>query len=185
MKRRTILASLASWIAGAAFLSAAAPPAIWIDVPYVSQTKEGCGSATISMVMRYWAKQYGQPVTPEMDAAKIQNRLYSPQRKGIPGSAMEKYFQEQGFRAFAFRGDWNDLQHHLEQGRPLIVCLKASGERGPLHYSVVVGLDAERAYVFLNDPAVGKMLRISHEGFQSEWDSAKNWTLLAVPGEAK
>lgn len=185
MQRRTILAFLASWIAGAAFLSAATPPAIWIDVPYVSQTKEGCGSAAISMVMQYWAKHSGKPASPEMDAAKIQNRLYSPREKGIPASAMERYFLEQGFRAFAFRGDWSELQHHLELGRPLIVCLKASGERGPLHYSVVVGLDAERAYVFLNDPALGKMLRISREGFESEWDSAKNWTLLAVPEEAK
>lgn len=161
------------------------PPAIWIDVPYVSQTKEGCGSAAIAMVMQYWAKQAGKQASPQMDAAKIQNLLYSPRQKGIPATAMERYFREQGFRAFAFRGEWSDLQHHLRQGRPLIVCLKASGDRGPLHYSVVVGLDAEHEFVFLNDPAVGKMLRISREGFQSEWDSAKNWTLLTVPESAR
>jgi predicted double-glycine peptidase len=95
---------------------------------------------------------------------------------------MEKYFQKQGYRAFAFRGGWSDLKRHLQQGRPLIVCLRASGERGPLHYSVVVGLDERREFVFLNDPAMGKMIRFSRGGFQSEWDSAKNWTLLAVPG---
>lgn len=161
------------------------PPAIWIDVPFISQTKEGCGSAAISMVMQYWAKQAGHPASPLMDAAKIQELLYSPRKKGIPASAMEKYFQEHGYRAFAFRGEWSDLQHHLQQGRPLIVCLKASGAGGPLHYCVVVGMDAEREYVFLNDPAMGKMIRISREGFQSEWDSAKNWTLLAVPGGPK
>lgn len=133
------------------------------------------------MVMQYWAKQAGQPASPQMDAAKIQELLYSPRQKGVPASAMEKYFQEQGYRVFAFRGEWGDLRHHLEQGRPLIVCLRASGERGPLHYSVVVGLDAVREYVFVNDPAMGKMIRISREGFQSEWNLAKNWTLLAVP----
>ena len=94
---------------------------------------------------------------------------------------MEKYLQRQGFHVYTFRGEWNDLQNHLEKGRPLIVCLKASGDRGPLHYAVVVGVDAGREYVFLNDPAGGKMLRISREGFQSEWDAAGNWTLLAVP----
>jgi predicted double-glycine peptidase len=120
-----------------------------------------------------------------MDAAKIQSLLYSPRQRGIPANAMERYFREQGFRAFSFRGEWSDLQHHLQQGRPLIVCLKASGERGPLHYSVVVGLDSEHEFVFLNDPAAGKMLRISREGFQSEWDSTKNWTLLTVPELAK
>ena len=42
-------------------------------------------------------------------------------------------------------------------------------------------MDAARGYVFLKDPAKGKMLRMSREGFQSEWDAAKNWTLLVVP----
>jgi len=170
-------------MACAAVVVATAAPAIWVDVPFVSQSKEGCGSAAISMVMQYWAKHGGQPASPHMDAGKIQGLLYSPRQRGIPASAMEKYFREHGYRTFAFHGEWDDLLHHLQQGRPLIVCLKASGARGPLHYTVVVGLDAEREFVFLNDPAVGRMLRISREGFQSEWDSAKNWTLLAVPAE--
>lgn len=185
MKFAVIFACLGMCIAGDGLVLAAHAPAIWVDVPFVSQTKEGCGSAAISMVLQYWAKQSGEPASPQMNAAKIQNLLYSPRQKGIPASAMEKFFRDQGYRAFAFHGEWGDLQHHLQQGRPLIVCLKESGPRGPLHYSVVVGLDPEREFVFLNDPSAGKMLRISREGFQSEWDSAKNWTLLAVPGEQK
>lgn len=120
-----------------------------------------------------------------MNAAKIQELLYSPPQKGISAGALEKYFQQQGFRTFAFHAEWSDLLHHLQQGRPLIVCLKASGERGPLHYSVLVGLDAARGFVFLNDPAMGKMIRLSREGFQSEWHAEKNWTLLAVPAEQR
>ena len=185
MSFRAIIACLAIWIAGAAAVIATDPPAIWIDVPFVSQSKEGCGSAAISMVLQYWAKQAGKPASAPMNAAHIQELLYSPRQKGISASAMEKYFQQKGFRTFAFRADWSDLQHHLQQGRPLIVCLKASGERGPLHYSVLVGLDAAREFVFLNDPAIGKMIRLSREGFQSEWDAEKNWTLLAVPAEQK
>lgn len=160
---------------------AAQTPALWIDVPFVAQTKEGCGSAAISMVMQYWAKQNGQAASPAMDAGKIQELLYSPSQKGIPASAMERYFREAGYRTFPFRGEWADLQRHLSKGRPLIVSLKASGRSGPLHYAVVVGLDAERGFVFLNDPAMGKMLRISREGFEAEWVPAKSWTLLAVP----
>lgn len=181
MKFAALIVCLGLWIAGGGIVSATDPPALWIDVPYTSQTKEGCGSAVISMVMQYWAKKSGQPSSPQMDAAKIQELLYSPGQKGIPAGAMEKYFQEQGYRTFAFRGEWGDLQSHLEKGRPLIVALKASGAHGPLHYAVVVGLDAARDYLFLNDPAKGKMLRMSREGFLSEWASAKNWTLLAVP----
>jgi ABC-type bacteriocin/lantibiotic exporter with double-glycine peptidase domain len=172
---------MALGIAGGRVALATDSPAIWIDVPYVEQTKEGCGSAVISMVMQYWAKQTGQALSPDMDAAKIQQLLYSREQKGIQASAMEDYFRKQNYQTHAFRGDWHDLETDLAKGRPLIVSLKASGHRGPLHYAVVVGIDRARGYVFLNDPAMGKMLRISREGFKSEWNLANNWTLLAVP----
>lgn len=181
MKIVAVIVCLGLWVAGAAAVFATDPPALWIDVPFVPQAKEGCGSAVISMLMQYWVKQTGKAASPQMDAAKIQELLFSPRQKGIPASAMEKYFQEQGYRTYTFRGEWSDLQNHLQKGRPLIVALKASGADGPIHYALVVGMDTARGYVFLNDPARGKMLRISREGFQSEWELAKNWTLLAVP----
>jgi predicted double-glycine peptidase len=185
VKVATALSVLVLWVAGGVLVNGDEPPAIWIDVPFVAQSKKGCGSAAISMVMQYWAKQKGQEASSTADAAKIQELLFSPEQKGIPASAMEKYFREQGYRTFVFRGEWGDLLNHVKQGRPLIVSLKASGEHGPLHYAVVVGLDVVREYVFLNDPALGKMLRRSREGFQKEWDGVRDWTLLAVPAEEK
>lgn len=164
-------------------LSRAAPttPAIWVNVPLVEQTRDGCGSAAISMVMKYWESKEGQPATAAANAEKIQAALFSRAARGIYASRMQQYFRESGYRAFAFQGQWNDLRHHLQLGRPLIVALKASGPHGPLHYIVVVGIDSERGYVFVNDPARQKMLRISREGFESEWSYTRNWTLLAVP----
>lgn len=160
---------------------AAEAPAIWIDVPFVPQVKDGCGSASISMVLQYWAKKGGQASPDFADAEKIQAALFSPTEGGIAASRMESYFQKSGYRTFAFRGEWSDLKRHLEQGRPLIVSLKGSGPYGPLHYVVVVGIDSQRGYLFVNDPAQQKMLRISRQGFESEWSSEHHWTLLAVP----
>ena len=145
------------------------------------QTKDGCGSAAISMILQYWAGQLGKPVSSSVDPEKIQDLLFVPAEKGIPASAMQDYLQKSGYRTYAFRGEWSDLQHHISRGRPLIVSLKASGPRGPLHYAVVVGLDWERSYIFLNDPIRGKMFRISREGFLAEWNPANSWTLLAIP----
>ena len=153
----------------------------WIDVPFVSQTSDGCGSASISMVIRYWESKNGQSDPPIANAERIQAALFSPAAGGIPASMMRKYFQEIGYRSFAFQGEWSDLKHHLEKGRPLIVALRASVAHGPLHYVVLVGIDSDRSYVFVNDPAQQKMLRISREGFESEWSATHNWTLLAVP----
>lgn len=185
MKLATFIVCVGLCMAGAGLALGDDAPAIWIDVPYVAQSKQGCGSAAISMVMQYWARQKSQQDSPAAEATKIQKLLYSPRHKGIPASAMDRYLREQGYRTFAFRGEWTDLQHHLQQGRPLIVSLQASGHRGPLHYAVVVGLDTAREYVFLNDPELGKMLRRSREGFQREWHGVRNWTLLAVPAEEK
>ena len=183
MKILTSLALLALALLSAAHMPAADTAGNWIDAPFVGQPKDGCGAAAIAMVMRYWTKQPGQQgeAPSASDVEKIQELLFVPAKKGIPASAMLNYFQRKGYRTFAFRGEWSDLRHHILQGRPLIVSLKASGSRGPLHYAVVVGVDWERNYVFLNDPARGKMLRLSREGFLQEWAPANNWTLLVIP----
>jgi ABC-type bacteriocin/lantibiotic exporter with double-glycine peptidase domain len=184
VKRRHFIALLTISATCAGWIHAADAGGVWIDVPFIAQSKDGCGSATISMVLQYWARQTGQSPASTVDPETIQATLFSRSDKGIPASAMRAYFLGAGYRTFAFRGDLNDLQRHLVQGRPLIVSLKASGVRGPLHYAVVVGIDEERDYVFLNDPARGKMLRMSQEGFQAEWIPANKWTLLVVPNAA-
>jgi ABC-type bacteriocin/lantibiotic exporter with double-glycine peptidase domain len=183
MKARVIFALLVILVACLKLDLAAETSGAWIDVPFVAQTKDGCGSASISMVIRYWENKGRQTVTASADPEKIQAALFSPSAGGIPASMMRRYFQDAGYRVFSFQGEWGDLKHHLEQGRPLIAALRASGPHGPLHYVVVVGIDWARGYIFVNDPAQQKMLRISREGFESEWSSTHNWTLLAVPQE--
>jgi ABC-type bacteriocin/lantibiotic exporter with double-glycine peptidase domain len=184
MKLRFIFVILLMAAEGAGFALAADSSAIWIDVPYIAQAKNGCGSASISMVMQYWENRSGRAASPVADAKVIQSALSSPSEAGIPASKMQSYFRESGYRAFAFQGAWSDLEHHIRQGRPLIVSLKASGPHEPLHYVVVAGIDPARGYVFVNDPAQQKMLRISRQGFESEWSYTRNWTLLAVPRAA-
>src|SRR6266849_2588264 len=180
--RLSLFAAVAALVASVALT--AGSPSVWIDVPFIAQSKEGCGSASIAMVMQYWQKKDRQADSAAANPEKIQRELFSAEAGGIFASSMEKYFREAGYRVFAFEGKWADLRHHLEQGRPLIVGLKPSGGRGPYHYVVVVGVDSERGYVFLNDPAQQKMLRVSQEGFESEWKFTQNWTLLAVPQPA-
>jgi ABC-type bacteriocin/lantibiotic exporter with double-glycine peptidase domain len=181
MKGRVIFALLVLFAASLKPSLAEETSGAWIDVPFVAQTKDGCGSASISMIIRYWGSKGGRTAPLTSDPEKIQAALFSHAAGGIPASMMRKYFQNVGYRVFAFQGEWDDLKHHLEQGRPLIAGLRASGPRGPLHYVVLVGIDWERGYIFVNDPAQQKMLRISREGFESEWSSTHNWTLLAVP----
>jgi ABC-type bacteriocin/lantibiotic exporter with double-glycine peptidase domain len=159
---------------------------LWIDVPFVKQEKNGCGAASIAMVMQYWFRQQERQTDGSIaDAIEIQRVLYDPAANGIYGSAMEHYFQQHRFRTFSFRGEWSDIQQHIAKGRPLIVALEPPGADGPLHYVVVAGLDQDRGLVLLNDPAQRKLLKQDRSGFEKQWSGTDNWTLLALPQPAE
>lgn len=154
-----------------------AQPARWLDVPFVRQPPEGCGAASIAMVMQYW-HTFGAG-----DVGRIQQALFSPAAHGIYASEMERYFAQNGYREFVFHGDEAALQHHIERGRPLIVALKpGSGSR--LHYVVVAGVDTANKVVLINDPAQRKLLKVDARSFEQQWKDTGNWTLLAVPGSS-
>jgi ABC-type bacteriocin/lantibiotic exporter with double-glycine peptidase domain len=153
----------------------------WLDVPFIEQEKEGCGSASIAMVMQYWLKQQGQSANDSVNVEEIQRALHVPGNHGINATAMERYFQQNGFRTFSFRGQWEDLQQHLKKGRPLIVALKPPGSGSSLHYVVVAGMDWERELLLLNDPAQRKLLKQERSTFEKQWSATRHWTLLAVP----
>lgn len=165
-------ASAAALASGSANLS--------LDVPFVSQTKDGCGAASIAMVMQYWEHQQSQPTKPEAQPVQILHALYSEAAHGIYASAMARYFQTNGFRAFAFAADWMDIERQLHFGRPLIVALKPDSSSS-LHYVVVAGLDEPQQVVLVNDPAERKLLKEDQSQFVREWKAAGNWALLAVP----
>jgi ABC-type bacteriocin/lantibiotic exporter with double-glycine peptidase domain len=171
------------WLGVCGWLLAADLPAVWLDIPFVKQEKDGCGAASIAMVMQYWQAQQGQPANDTSDAFQIQRTLYSAKAHGIYASDMERYFQEKGFRTFTIRGEWEDLEQHLRKGRPLIVALKpvvlkpSSG--AALHYVVVTGLGPE--VVMVNDPAERKLMQQDRPSFEREWSAAGKWTLLVLP----
>jgi predicted double-glycine peptidase len=173
---RTIILTLC--VSGVLF--AADRSSIWLDVPFVKQEKDGCGAATVAMVMQYWQSQQGRSDDPIIEAAQIQRDLYSDAAHGIYASDMVRYFQRNGYRTFAFEGAWSDLKQHLGKGRPLIVALRP-GAMVPLHYVVVAGLEEGRQLVLLNDPAQRKLLKEDRSTFELQWKDAGRWTLLALP----
>jgi ABC-type bacteriocin/lantibiotic exporter with double-glycine peptidase domain len=160
---------------------AAEDSGVWLDVPFVKQEKDGCGAASVAMVMQYWFKRQDRADVETVDAAEIHRALYAPDARGVYASAMERYFKQRGFNTFAFRGRWDDLLNHLRKGRPLIVALKPSEAGAPLHYVVVAGLDQQAGLVLLNDPARRKLLKQDRADFEKQWSGVNKWTLLALP----
>jgi len=161
--------------------AAFAEDAIWIDAPFVRQVRAGCGSASIAMVMQYWARH-----EPGLDAAAAAaervDEALPPSSQGISGKDLQAYLEANGFSAFVFDGALKDLRHHLAKGRPIVVCLGLKGPQAPYHYAVVVGIGGGE--VLLNDPARGKLVRETEQAFLRAWKATGSWALLAVPREA-
>jgi len=160
-------------------MKATAGDGLWLDVPFVKQDAEGCGAASIAMVMQYWEKQNGRSPHDASDVNLIQRALHSRRAHGIYASEMQKYLRQNGFETFAFSAGWSDLRHHLEKGRPLIVAVKTEG--GTLHYVVVSGIDDEHHGVLVNDPGRRKLLQYDRVDFERDWSATANWMLLALP----
>lgn len=183
MKFRNL--KLAAVVLTAAAFVFAQNGAIWLDVPFVKQSPEGCGAASLAMVMQYWEAQKHATPSSDSDATHILESLHAPEAHGIYASAMERYLQKHGYQAFAFAGTWNDLSQHLQKGRPLIVALKPSGGAKILHYVVLAGIDPAAGLVMFNDPAGRKLTKLDRKSFEKEWNAAGSWTLLALPQKAE
>ncbi len=177
-RQRLLIVVLMLAVCGTAY--AAGVVDIWLDVPFVKQQKDGCGAASLAMVMQYWQRQEGWPAHTNAESAPILGSLYSNAAHGIYASSMVRYLQTNGYRTFAFAGQWVDLEQDLEKGRPLIVALKPDASRS-LHYVVVAGVDDPQQVVLLNDPAQRKLLKVERSRFEREWRATGHWTLLAVP----
>jgi ABC-type bacteriocin/lantibiotic exporter with double-glycine peptidase domain len=162
------------------FVFSAEPTAIWLDIPFVKQTKDGCGAASVAMVMQYWSSHGSRNLAESVsDPDAIFRNLYSPEAHGIYASRLEGYLQQNGFRTFVISGRWDELKQHLQRGRPLIVAFKPGS--GSLHYAVVAGMDERENVVMLNDPAQRKLLKSGRAEFEKNWSGTNNWMLLAVP----
>jgi ABC-type bacteriocin/lantibiotic exporter with double-glycine peptidase domain len=178
---------LPMWVVLAALATGGAgqtPTAIWVNVPFVHQPSEGCGAASIAMVMQYWAAQQNTQPGVDSDVAAIQRALYSRKAHGIEASAMQQYLTDHGFRVFAINGTWTDLEQQLRKGRPLIAAIRP-GNQQQLHYVVIDGVDSGRALVMMNDPGARKLLGEERARFEKDWSATHNWLLLAVPASAQ
>jgi predicted double-glycine peptidase len=181
---RSAFAALVLPLALCAVAFAVDPLNLWLDVPFVKQEKNGCGPASIAMVMQYWQQQPGGSAWKSRDVVEIVRALQPDDRQGVRGSAMVRYFEQTGYRAFAFAGEWADLERELAKGRPVIAALKPEAGDS-LHYVVVAGVDDSAHVVLLNDPAQRKLLKEDRSQFEREWKVTGFWTLLAVPGAAE
>jgi ABC-type bacteriocin/lantibiotic exporter with double-glycine peptidase domain len=140
-------------------------------VPELRQKNEvDCGPVALTMVTQYWAKDGQAPPTP------IAERVSAGDLRDAARAA--------GYRSFLVEGTLNDIEHELQQNRPVIVGMAKPTSKGALgHYEVVVGLNKERELIATHDPALGAR-RYSFEAFLTEWIQAGR-PLIVIIGPPK
>ena len=160
---------------GVACCAAGGPP---LDVPFYTQKKNGCGAASVAMLMRYWDDRRPGPPAVHPTPESVYELLYRREQKGILLADMKRYLEDMSFRVYTLRGRWEDVEEHLAKGRPLIVALK-KGQASAMHFVVVTGVGDE--FVWLNDPTRRKPSRLKRPEFEKRWAFAERWMLLASP----
>jgi len=138
-----------------------------------------CGAAALSAVLEFW-RQPAPP--PALERDHIDAALRKKPDEGLTAGALRDYARKQGFHAYVFNGQVDDLTHEVEAGRPVIVGVhKALSTKEFLsHYEVVLGFHRQQQLVLTFDPAHG--LRENHlTGFLEEWQRAGRTTLVVMP----
>lgn len=126
-----------------------------------------CGPASLKIVLSY----YGVAKT-EKELAKLSDWN---KELGVSGAGIKKAAEKLGLRAMIKNNsDFADIKKWLEKKTPVIVdwFTRGRSDSGDAdiadgHYSVVCGLDAR--YVYLQDPEIGKIRKLSREDFKKVW----------------
>ena len=125
-----------------------------LQVPYVYQEGKLCGPASLAMVLQYWGKSETQhTIKGILPEGSLTNR-------GVRPRYLKNAAEQLGFNAFIYRGDFTDLKHHLDKGRPIIIQIQSSRLLRTFHYLVVVGVDDNNQSVFLHDPLGNQYQRV-------------------------
>jgi len=138
-----------------------------------------CGSAALSTVLEYF-----EPNGHGLDRKSIEGTLREKPGDGLSAGQLRDYAKARGFDAFVIQGTLDDLQHEIDEGRPVIVGVHKplSNKEVLAHYEVVVGYHPDRGDMLTLDPSLG-LRRFDRDGFLAEWKSAGMVTLVVMPKE--
>lgn len=145
-----------------------------LDPPLIQQVNEGCGAASLAMILSYWTPDGADPPS----GARIYAELSEAGVDGIRLARMKDFLTEQGFHAFTLRASAEQVEEQLRKRRPVIVGF-GHGSASDLHFVVVSGFD--RKSFWLHDPARKEPKRLKRKKFQKLWEGGDGWTLIAVP----
>lgn len=146
------------------------------DVPFVAQTTDQCGPASLAMLLTHTG------VNAPVDA--LRERVYLPAREGTLQLELLAATREAGRVSLVVQPSPDELLAHLDAGRAVLVLqdLRVAW-RSRWHYAVVIGyLPEEQAFVLRSGPKARLLMK--RQAFLKSWHRAGNWGMVALqPGD--
>jgi len=145
------------------------------DVPYVKQTDNYCGPATLTMALQY----NGHNVTLD----ELGKEMYTPKMKGTLQQDMISASRRHGMMAVPIE-NLDSLLKEIDAGHPVIVFENLLFSWYPQwHYAIIYGYDIPKQMLVMHSgPEKGK--RWAFDRFERSWMFSDYWGLVILnPGE--
>jgi hypothetical protein len=145
------------------------------DVPFIKQTKDHCGPATLAMAM----EKAGHPVSTDELAAQT----FTPGQAGTFQTNMLSASRRQGMMAISIT-DVESLLKEIAAGQPVIVFQNVALSILPKwHYAVAIGYDLKVPELTLHS-GERKNDKMDLRDFERTWLLGKYWGIVILkPGE--
>ncbi len=154
-----------------------APNALMWDFPFTFQTRNNCGPAVLSMVLRY----YGEKIDQRTVAMAIKP---NKEDKSVRFDEMAAYAESLGYRTrYLTNGDVPTIVRLVSAGIPVIVrqCLRSGSDIA--HFRVVIGYRRLGEKLISDDPYNGEWYTLSRKHFYELWEAFFNEYMLIYPPE--
>lgn len=142
-------------------------------VAHRQREMKDCGVAAAATVVSRWRGAEA--------AAELMDHTKAP-RHGLRARGIRDLLRARGLQSFVIAGTFDDLEHELAEGRPVIIGTLKPVSRGKAlaHFEVVVAVEPERRVVMTHDPSLG-WRQIGYDDLKKEWDGARRTTIVALP----
>jgi len=131
--------------------------------PY-KQKPRSCGPASLKIIFNYFGVQ-----ATESEIAKVSGWTFE---NGVNAGGLIRAAEKWGFKAFQKElCDFEDIRTYIKRRIPVLVDWFSVDDG---HYSVVVGIDADKVYIC--DPQIGRMREFLYDDFKRVWfDFSGEW----------
>jgi len=166
-----------SYTGGAKAVRQTDVPPGWLHAaptPVVVQgQRRDCGLAALAMVAGAWGRTWALP--------DLAHQL-PPTGDGVKLGRLRDFARTRGLEAYAVKGTFQDLEHELQAGHPVLLGLVLPFDQNTNlnHYEVVVAMNPADGTVVTRDPATGGLMKRSRKVLDLEWKTAGYATLVVV-----